>query len=1000
MANGCGASGRVQVFARARPLSSQEATFGQPCVALDESAGTVKVRNEGDAVERVLQGQAAEVAVGAVETRNFAFDGAFPPDATQREVFSCVALPVLRECLLGYNGAILAYGQTGSGKTHSLLHQGQRGEDAGILPRLVANLFVHIAQDTSSVYHVEAAALQVYNEQIDDLLHPEHQAGQGHGLTVQNGGAVPGLTWLKCPRPEALLEAFTRARTNVVYAETKMNKASSRSHAIFQIRITKRQRATTASAEGAAQKMACTHSRLSVVDLAGSERVKRSGVEGAQFREATAINKSLLAFGNVVSALAAKKAHVPFRDSKLTRILDGSIGGNCKTALLVCASPSMDSAHETFNTFEFASRAMRVEVDAKVNESIVEVGAKALLADLNGDLESDFAVPLGPELEALRKASNEASQRAEAEARRREEVTAEAKGEAAKLRHQAQAAAEALERARCEHGEEAARLRLEVETSGTALARARDEQAEEASRLLRAVADAEEALRHEQAERLAEVGRLQSAAASAEEALRREQAERATEASRIRDLTVEVEKFEAEMRHSLEEASRLRDAAADAERRVEEYRSLAESHESRRASSSEAQAAAEDRATAAELAAAEWEDRAHAAEAASARASEEADRLVLELASVRQQAAEDAEAAREAATEAALLTASAEADHLRASEALAAASAEATCLEGQVEEATRRCERLEKEMAHRTEDLHTRSLALDNAAVQLELLKAEADERESRLRQEHAAALRSSAAVHADEVGQLRAEHEEALDEQREAFEARLDAGRQEFEVRLSKMQAAAEQERLEWRRNLDDHHRERCRAEAEWQANQEHALQQLRGDSECRQRRLSAAFSAARCVAAAKESDLRASHDELKKRFASRESREEDTRRISEQRTALSEQRLRLREQEHRVEALTRDLRNRDASDRIFGGGCGEMRRGRAASASPGPPAPGVPRLSPASSPGHEKMPPLPGKKLSELAQPFQARRRRVQAAFRCHSADQAHCDFPVLVR
>merc|ERR1719181_1905248 len=129
---------------------------------------------------------------------------------------------------------------------------------------------------------------------------------------------------------------------------------------------------------GSAQKLSCMTARLSIVDLAGSERVKRSGVEGAQFKEATAINKSLLAFGNVVSALAARKAHVPVRDSKLTRILDGSMGGNCKTALLVCASPSMESANETLNTFEFASRAMRVQVNAKVNETVVEIDAKAL----------------------------------------------------------------------------------------------------------------------------------------------------------------------------------------------------------------------------------------------------------------------------------------------------------------------------------------------------------------------------------------------------------------------------------------------------------------------------------------------------------------------------------------------------------------------------------------------------------------------------------------------
>merc|ERR1719189_2371453 len=135
-----------------------------------------------------------------------------------------------------------------------------------------------------------------------------------------------------------------------------MNKASSRSHAVFQIRITRR----TASGS-------CTVSRLCVVDLAGSERVKKSGVEGRHFKEAMAINRSLLALGNVVNALAAKKSHVPFRNSKLTRVLDGSIGGNCRTAMLVCVSPDAAQTLETVSSLEFAARAMCVEVDPKVN---------------------------------------------------------------------------------------------------------------------------------------------------------------------------------------------------------------------------------------------------------------------------------------------------------------------------------------------------------------------------------------------------------------------------------------------------------------------------------------------------------------------------------------------------------------------------------------------------------------------------------------------------------
>merc|ERR1719492_397909 len=138
-----------------------------------------------------------------------------------------------------------------------------------------------------------------------------------------------------------------------------MNRVSSRSHAVFQMRVTRHPHGKPHTER--------TRARLCVVDLAGSERVKKSGVQGKHFKEAMSINRSLLALGNVVNALAAKKAHVPFRNSKLTRVLDGSIGGNCRTALLVCVSPDVAQTLETISSLEFAARAMCVEVDPKVN---------------------------------------------------------------------------------------------------------------------------------------------------------------------------------------------------------------------------------------------------------------------------------------------------------------------------------------------------------------------------------------------------------------------------------------------------------------------------------------------------------------------------------------------------------------------------------------------------------------------------------------------------------
>jgi kinesin family protein 5 len=184
-----------------------------------------------------------------------------------------------------------------------------------------------------------------------------------------------------------MLMCFQRGRNNLVYAETKMNKSSSRSHAVFQIKISKRSRATSRAMVGGGGKveMKATFGKLTVVDLAGSERIKKSGASGAQFKEATNINGSLLAFGNVVQALAEKKKFIPYRDSKLTRILEDSVGGNCKTSLLVCCSPSVESSDETVCTLDFASRAARIEITATINETTVMVDAKSLIADAAGE---------------------------------------------------------------------------------------------------------------------------------------------------------------------------------------------------------------------------------------------------------------------------------------------------------------------------------------------------------------------------------------------------------------------------------------------------------------------------------------------------------------------------------------------------------------------------------------------------------------------------------------
>ena len=372
------ATGRVNVFARVRPGVARE-DGDQHCVDMNTDTGKCLVRlQDGDAVERVLAGGSA--AIRTVE-KEYTFDGVFDQESNQKEVYEDVGKPVLKDVLQGYNGSILAYGQTGAGKTHSLLNSGM-GVDgkpdpkqAGLLPRLVAALFVHVGADVKHVYTVEASMLQIYNEQVDCLLGDDREKAQG--LQVTGKSEVKGLVWHKCKTPNELLQCFQKGRMNLVYAETKMNKASSRSHAVFQIKVAKRPRAMEKGKPGAGKvEMKATFGKLTVVDLAGSERIKKSGVTGTQLKEATNINSSLLSFGNIVQALAEKKKFVPYRDSKLTRILQPSLGGNGKTSMICAVTASSTHIDETRSTLLFANRAKNVKNSASINEVMDD---KALL---------------------------------------------------------------------------------------------------------------------------------------------------------------------------------------------------------------------------------------------------------------------------------------------------------------------------------------------------------------------------------------------------------------------------------------------------------------------------------------------------------------------------------------------------------------------------------------------------------------------------------------------
>eukprot|EP00958_Prasinococcus_capsulatus_P013024 scaffold1318_cov388-Prasinococcus_capsulatus_cf.AAC.45 len=275
------------------------------------------------------------------------------------------------------------------------------------MPRLVASLFIKIASDIRHTYNVTMSMCQVYNEHVDDMLNHTHQ-----NLKLYNDGSntwhVQGLTWHACNSPDSLLKALDRGRRHLVYAETQMNKASSRSHCIIRLRVTTRTRMrdktmdepqdsnlnseddpeVTQDVSGGLTspsdtiKVQQTSAILTVVDLAGSERIKRTKAEGLRLQEATNINKSMLTLGNVVHALAKKDSHVPFRDSSLTKLLEGSIGGNCRTSMLVCVNPHISCWGESIGALEFATRAMRIESRPLVNMEEVTLTRAQLLAEL------------------------------------------------------------------------------------------------------------------------------------------------------------------------------------------------------------------------------------------------------------------------------------------------------------------------------------------------------------------------------------------------------------------------------------------------------------------------------------------------------------------------------------------------------------------------------------------------------------------------------------------
>ncbi|KAJ9131508.1 hypothetical protein P3X46_035163 [Hevea brasiliensis] len=338
----------ITVFCRFRPLSSKEK------------------RDNGDSV--CIRSMDSETFVFKDEKEEefaFSFDKVFYEESLQADVYEFLALPIVRGAVNAVNGTIITYGQTGAGKTYSMEGPSILELDdlkKGLLPRVVDGLFECIkSADKSDKYRIKLSMVEIYMEKVRDLLDLTKDNILIKESKVQ-GILLSGVTEICISDPADALQSLSSGIANRAVGETQMNMASSRSHCIYIF---------TVQSELSDKRVKT--GKLILVDLAGSEKVEKTGAEGKVLEEAKTINKSLSVLGNVINALTCgpttKASHIPYRDSKLTRILQDALGGNSRTALLCCCSPSPLNAAETLSTLRFGARAKHIKTSPFVNRA-------------------------------------------------------------------------------------------------------------------------------------------------------------------------------------------------------------------------------------------------------------------------------------------------------------------------------------------------------------------------------------------------------------------------------------------------------------------------------------------------------------------------------------------------------------------------------------------------------------------------------------------------------
>ena len=335
----------IKVIIRCRPMSKNEIKDGRECVVkMVHDKGEILIQKSSDDVPKV-----------------FTFDRVYDWNSTQESIFNETAYPIIENVLQGYNGTIFAYGQTGTGKTFTISGIPKDPQLKGVMARAFETVFKSIECDPKKQYLVRASYLELYNEEIMDLLSKKGEA-KLELKEKENTVYVKDLSTFVVKSPEDMMEVFNEGTVNRHVRATNMNDVSSRSHSIFTITI-------ESSEIGPDGKSHIRVGKLNIVDLAGSERMNKTGSTGAGAKEGIKINLSLSTLCHVISSLTDPKCtFIPYRDSKLTRLLQDSLGGNTKTCMIANIGPADYNTEETLSTLRYASRAKNIQNKPRINE--------------------------------------------------------------------------------------------------------------------------------------------------------------------------------------------------------------------------------------------------------------------------------------------------------------------------------------------------------------------------------------------------------------------------------------------------------------------------------------------------------------------------------------------------------------------------------------------------------------------------------------------------------